>query len=62
MCGGQAKITIPVRTFYEKVVGVRIKAKMAIELFPYKPIQRISVRTSYEKVAGSRDLKILNYR
>ena len=37
--GRQPKITISVRTSYGKVVGSRVKAKMAIEFLPYMPIQ-----------------------
>ena len=37
-CGRQTKITISVRTSYRKVVGSRVKAKMAIEFFVYMPI------------------------
>ena len=40
-CGRQAKITISIRVSYEKVVGSRVKAKIAIEFFPYMPIQRM---------------------
>ena len=37
----QPKITISVRTSYGEVVGSRVKAKMAIESFPYMAIQRM---------------------
>ena len=40
-CGRQPKITISVRTFYVKVVGSQVKAKMAIEFLPYMPIHRM---------------------
>ena len=42
-CERQSKITISVRTSYGEVVGSRVKAKMAIEFFPYMPIQRMCV-------------------
>ena len=40
-CWRRPKITISVRTSYGKVIGSRIKAKMAIEFFPYMSIQRM---------------------
>ena len=40
-CGRKHKITISVRTSYGEVVDSRVKAKMAIEFFPYMPIQRM---------------------
>ena len=40
-CERQPKITIPVQTFHTKVVGSRVKAKMAIEFFPYTPMRRM---------------------
>ena len=42
-CTRQRKIIIFVRTFYGEVVGTRVKAKMAIEFFPWMLIQRITV-------------------
>ena len=42
-CGGVPKITIPVWASYEKVGENWVKLKMAIEFFPYTPIQRICV-------------------
>ena len=42
-CGRQPKINISVRTSYGKVVGSRVKAEMAIEFFPYMPIQHMLV-------------------
>ena len=40
-CGRQSKITISVRTSYEKVVGSRVKTAMAIKFFPYMSTQRM---------------------
>ena len=40
-CGRHPKVTISVRTSYGEVVGSRVKAKMAIEFFPYMDIQRM---------------------
>ena len=40
-CGRQPKIASFVWTSYGEVVGSRVKAKMAVEFFPYMPIQRI---------------------
>ena len=42
-CGRQPKITISVQTSYGKVVGSRVEAKLAIEFFPYMPMQRMWV-------------------
>ena len=63
-CGGQSKSTISVRIFYGKVLGSRVKAKVAIEFFPYMPLQRMRVWktasnrnfvwTSYGEAVGSR--------
>ena len=60
-CGSHSKITISVQTSYRKVVGSRVKAKMAIEFIPYsvcecgrQPEIAISARTSYVKVVSSR--------
>ena len=40
-CGRHPKVVISVRTFYGKVVGSPVEAKMAIEFFPCIPIQRM---------------------
>ena len=40
-CGRHTTAMISVRTFYWKVVGTLVKAKMAIEFLPYIPIQRV---------------------
>ena len=40
-CGRQPKIATFVLTSYGEVVGSRAKAKIAIEFFPYMPIQRM---------------------
>ena len=40
-CERHPEVVISVRTFYGKVVGSRVEAKMAIEFFPCMPIQRM---------------------
>ena len=40
-CGRKPKTTISVRISYGKVVGSRVMTKMAIDFFPYMPIQRM---------------------
>ena len=40
-CGRHPKVVISVRTSYGEIVGNRVEAKMAIEFFPYMPIQRM---------------------
>ena len=40
-CGIKPKTTTSVWTSYGKVVGSRVMTKMAIEFFPYMPIQRM---------------------
>ena len=39
-CGKRPKIAIFVHTFYGRVAGSRSTTKMALEFFPYMPIQR----------------------
>ena len=42
-CGKQHEIAISVWTFYGEIIGNRVKIKIAIEVFPYTPIQRMRV-------------------